>query len=169
MCKQETFTAYRCPQCGGDNVGWDAYSTIDPVTGEEVLGGTYDNGWCNDCGDVEPEEYEITDPGEIAHIRAERARLQIESAAPAMLAALQLALERLEINNCEGEENWPIATVRAAIAAATDTPTTEQAAPIAGETIVARETVPGKGERLTMADGSIWLHPFNGGAPVREA
>mgnify|MGYP000196255746 CR=1 FL=1 len=25
------------------------------------------------------------------------------------------------------------------------------------------------GERLTMADGSIWLHPFNGAAPVREA
>ena len=38
----------------------------------------------------------------------------------------------------------------------------------ADEAIVACETVPGKGERLTMADGSIWLHPFNGGAPVRE-
>lgn len=37
------------------------------------------------------------------------------------------------------------------------------------ETIAARETLPGKGERLTMGDGSTWLHPFNGGAPVREA
>lgn len=37
-----------------------------------------------------------------------------------------------------------------------------------GETIERRETVTG-GERLTMADGSIWLHPFNGAAPIREA
>lgn len=37
-----------------------------------------------------------------------------------------------------------------------------------GETIERRQTVTG-GERLTMADGSIWLHPFNGAAPVREA
>ena len=36
------------------------------------------------------------------------------------------------------------------------------------ETIERREVVPG-GERLTMADGAIWFHPFNGGAPVREA
>ncbi len=37
-----------------------------------------------------------------------------------------------------------------------------------GETIERRQTVTG-GERLTMADGSIWLHPFNGAASVREA
>ncbi len=37
------------------------------------------------------------------------------------------------------------------------------------ETITARETVPGKGKRLTMGDGSIWLHPFDGAAPVKES
>ncbi len=37
-----------------------------------------------------------------------------------------------------------------------------------GETIERRQTATG-GERLTMADGTIWFHPFNGGAPVREA
>ena len=37
-----------------------------------------------------------------------------------------------------------------------------------GETIERRQTVTG-GERLTMADGAIWFHPFNGGTPVREA
>ncbi len=36
------------------------------------------------------------------------------------------------------------------------------------ETIERREVVSG-GERLTMADGAIWFHPFNGAAPVREA
>jgi hypothetical protein len=36
------------------------------------------------------------------------------------------------------------------------------------EQITGREVVPGKGERLTMGNGSTWLHPFNGGAPVRE-
>lgn len=24
------------------------------------------------------------------------------------------------------------------------------------------------GERLTMGDGSIWFHPYSGGAPIRE-
>lgn len=26
----------------------------------------------------------------------------------------------------------------------------------------------GQGARLVMADGSIWFHPYNGGAPVKE-
>ena len=39
-------------------------------------------------------------------------------AAPTMLAALHLAVERLEINNCEGEEDSAIAELRAAIAKA---------------------------------------------------
>ena len=41
-------------------------------------------------------------------------------------------------------------------------------APVESVTIVKRMAVNG-GERLTMADGSTWFHPFNGGAPVREA
>jgi hypothetical protein len=36
------------------------------------------------------------------------------------------------------------------------------------EGIAARQHVPGRGERLTMVDGSVWLHPFNGAAPVWE-
>lgn len=26
----------------------------------------------------------------------------------------------------------------------------------------------GPGELLTMSDGSVWFHPYGGGAPVRE-
>lgn len=37
-----------------------------------------------------------------------------------------------------------------------------------GAEIAKRETVTG-GERLHMASGEIWFHPFNGRAPVREA
>jgi hypothetical protein len=33
--------------------------------------------------------------------------------------------------------------------------------------ITKRHTVTG-GERLTMADGSVWFHPFSGAAPVQE-
>ena len=40
------------------------------------------------------------------------------AAAPDMLAALELAAERLEISNCEGEEGEHLATIRAAIAKA---------------------------------------------------
>lgn len=39
-------------------------------------------------------------------------------AAPDLLAALELAQERLEINNCEGEENDALATIANAIAKA---------------------------------------------------
>ena len=39
-------------------------------------------------------------------------------AAPIMLAALHLAVERLEINNCEGEEDSALVELRAAIAKA---------------------------------------------------
>jgi hypothetical protein len=42
----------------------------------------------------------------------------LELAAPDMLAALELAAERLEISNCEGEEDSALATIRAAIAKA---------------------------------------------------
>lgn len=36
------------------------------------------------------------------------------------------------------------------------------------ESIRRREIVTKYGERLTMHDGSIWLHPFNGAKPVQE-
>jgi hypothetical protein len=39
----------------------------------------------------------------------------LEAAAPEMLAALKLAEERLEISNCEGEEDEALATIRAII------------------------------------------------------
>lgn len=34
--------------------------------------------------------------------------------------------------------------------------------------IAKSETVTGLGERLTMGGGSLWLHPFDGSAPVCE-
>lgn len=40
------------------------------------------------------------------------------AAAPDMLAALELALERLQINDCEGEERESIAVIERAIAKA---------------------------------------------------
>lgn len=43
---------YRCPMCGGDHVGYDATSSWDTVKQEWVLGNTYDDSWCNDCGEV---------------------------------------------------------------------------------------------------------------------
>jgi len=48
---------YRCPDCGSDHVGYEATSRWDVETQSWVLGHSYDDGWCNDCGDVEPERY----------------------------------------------------------------------------------------------------------------
>ena len=85
--------AFRCPECGGDRVGWDAYSNFDPVTQSEVLGGSYDGGWCNDCGEFEPEEYEITDPAEVAAILDMRRIERIKEHAPALLELVSRAEE----------------------------------------------------------------------------
>lgn len=84
---------FRCPECGGDRVGWDAYSNFDPVTQSEVLGGSYDDGWCNDCGEVKPEEYEITDPAEVAAILDLRRVERIKEHAAALLELVSRAEE----------------------------------------------------------------------------
>jgi hypothetical protein len=81
-----------CPKCRGDNCGYDACSTWDPVTEEWVLGSTYDNGWCPDCGDCDPIEVEITDPGTIAYILKQREHLKVEKAGPEMLQILKETL-----------------------------------------------------------------------------
>ena len=66
---------YRCPQCKSDRCGNDANAGWDVVTQQSVLLGEFDAQWCNDCGDVTLEEFEITDAQEIARIDAARAAL----------------------------------------------------------------------------------------------
>lgn len=85
--------AYRCPMCASTEVGWDASSVFDPVTQTEELGSSYDSGWCNDCGEVKPDEYEITDQAEIEHIMAERRLIRARDNAEQMLEVLRQVVE----------------------------------------------------------------------------
>lgn len=57
--KGKKLKAYRCPKCGGDEVGHDAASIWDEVEQEWTLGSTYDDGWCSECGEVEPEKIKL--------------------------------------------------------------------------------------------------------------
>jgi Zn finger protein HypA/HybF involved in hydrogenase expression len=41
---------YLCPECGSDNIQLDASAAWDTTEQEWVLSGTYDEGWCNECG-----------------------------------------------------------------------------------------------------------------------
>ena len=90
------FKDYRCPHCKSDRCGNDANAGWDVVTQQSVLLGEFDAQWCNDCGDVTLEEFEITDAQEITRIDAARAALAIEAAAPLLLAAAEVALAALK-------------------------------------------------------------------------
>lgn len=43
---------YRCPHCGGQDCGWDAYAVWDDAAQMMALGGAYDGMWCSDCGEL---------------------------------------------------------------------------------------------------------------------
>jgi hypothetical protein len=43
---------YKCPKCGGTEVGQDAASAWDVEAQKWILGSTYDDQWCNDCGEL---------------------------------------------------------------------------------------------------------------------
>lgn len=105
---------YRCPRCGGDNVGYDANSTWCDQTQSWVLGSTFDDGWCNDCGEIRLDEQKLS-RAEAQQLRTLRARQpvnQLLAAAREAEQALAVAVERLEINNCQGEENAAIRQLR---------------------------------------------------------
>jgi hypothetical protein len=94
--KKLGYTDYRCPECGGDHCGNDATSGWDVVTQESVLNSEYDDQWCNDCGEVSLEEYEITDRAEIARIDEERTRLRLLRHGDQLAALLRKAETALE-------------------------------------------------------------------------
>jgi len=117
----EGYRDYRCPHCKSDRCGNDANAGWDVVTQQSVLLGEFDAQWCNDCGDVTLEEFEITDLAEIARIDATRAARAIEAAAPLLLAAADaalLALGDLSIARAKGSVPMAIEQLTAAIAAA---------------------------------------------------
>ena len=97
---------FECPKCGGDSVGYEATSDWNVVDQVWELGGSYHDGWCSDCGDVKPVAIPLT-RAEIAEMRGARAnapRAQLLALVRSAEDALTLAIERLELNNCEGEE-----------------------------------------------------------------
>lgn len=115
------YLAYRCPHCGSDRCGNDANAGWDVVTQQSFLLGEFDSQWCNDCGDVRLEEYEITDAQEIARIYAARAALAVERAAPLLLAAADaalMALSDLSTARAKGYVPAAITQLTAAIAIA---------------------------------------------------
>lgn len=63
---------YVCPKCGGDDCGRDATASWDVQAQAFVLGTIYDQGWCNECGDV--------DLVEVGAASVEPARLATSSA-----------------------------------------------------------------------------------------
>jgi len=112
---------YRCPHCESDRCGNDANAGWDVVTQQSVLLGEFDAQWCNDCGDVTLEEFEITDAQEISRIDAARAALAVEVAAPLLLAAADAALLALgDLSAAFAKDSVPMAIeqLTAAIAAA---------------------------------------------------
>jgi hypothetical protein len=117
----EGYKDYRCPHCKSDRCGNDANAGWDVVTQQSVLLGEFDAQWCNDCGDVTLEEFEITDAQKISRINAARAALAIEAAAPLLLAAADaalLALGDLSAARAKGSVPTAIEQLTAAIAAA---------------------------------------------------
>lgn len=90
------YTEIRCSRCGSaDNAGREASTHWNVAAQQFEIGGIYDDGWCCECGDVRLEEFEITDPAEIAQIDADRAKLRAVAEAPAMAEALREAVDLL--------------------------------------------------------------------------
>jgi len=50
-----------CPDCGTDDVGREATAHWDIDTQAWVLGSVYDQGWCNNCGNRDLVEVELSD------------------------------------------------------------------------------------------------------------
>lgn len=93
MSRPTGYIAYRCPHCGGDNIGNDANAGWDVVAQQSILLDEFDSVWCSECGDLKHlEEYEITDPDEIAAIDLARAALRRRDAAEALFEAGRWAL-----------------------------------------------------------------------------
>ena len=112
---------YRCPHCQSERCGNDANAGWDVVTQQSVLLSEFEAQWCNDCGEVTLEEYEITDEQEIARIDRARAVLAIEAAAPLLLAAADVALMALSNSTAVRARDYvpmAIEQLTAAIAAA---------------------------------------------------
>jgi hypothetical protein len=91
--KSTPLVKWVCEDCGSNDCGSDAYSVWDTLTQEEVLGGSYDDAWCTNCGGDAPIK-------EVPLTRAERAerRLLLEATPAARqraaLLAAAAALER---------------------------------------------------------------------------
>lgn len=82
---------YRCPQCGSTNCGNDANSVWNPIAQAWVLGNTYDDCWCNDCGELRGlEEYELEGDELQEALQAKASNYD------ALVAALQIAEGRLQ-------------------------------------------------------------------------
>jgi hypothetical protein len=98
-----TLQKVRCPQCGKtEGCGWDAYSEWNPLTQATVLGGEYDDGWCSDCGDIEPVFY--TPEGDelaelVRQIAEHEAAERLKGAASDLLAALEAVLRAPSIGS----------------------------------------------------------------------
>lgn len=92
------FITYRCPRCDSDNVGYDGNSVWCDDAQDWILGGTFDNAWCNHCGDIRLEARPLS-PAERAERRARRAAhplAQLLEAAREADEALTRAIALLE-------------------------------------------------------------------------
>jgi hypothetical protein len=58
-CVTERRVRYTCAKCGGTDVGHDATSAWDEQKQAWVLGHTFDDEWCSDCGETHLVEQEI--------------------------------------------------------------------------------------------------------------
>lgn len=77
---------YECPKCGGANCGHDATAFWDDAAQAWALGSIYDNGWCSDCGDVEPKAVPLS-RADAARVRIARSQLPINALAAGLRTA----------------------------------------------------------------------------------
>ena len=92
------YVRYRCPVCKDDNCGHDATSRWNELTQEDELSCTYDDEWCNDCGEIKLDRIEITDPAEIALIDRELARKRAMQFAPELYEHVKTLLPMAELH-----------------------------------------------------------------------
>lgn len=102
---------YVCGNCDDEGVGYDARTEWDEHAQDFVLGQGFDSAWCPNCGeDADPQEVRLSSR-EAAELRRDIAKARADSPAgrgAAFLAeadaVLAEVLERLTLNDCEGEE-----------------------------------------------------------------
>lgn len=92
-----------CPKCGSLNVGFEATSEWDEGAQVWGLGCQYDDGWCNDCGDVEPQEVELT-PEEEAMFPARLSDAEKAAKYDALITAIRAMAGVAEI--CQIDTDW---------------------------------------------------------------